>query len=46
MSPRSQNQDNSELAKRNKMHIMANLLDRILDRQNMYEALKRIYPNK
>jgi len=28
------------------MHIMTNLLDLILDRQNMYQALKRVYSNK
>ena len=28
------------------MHIMTNLLDEILDRQNMYQALKRVYSNK
>lgn len=28
------------------MHIMANLLDKILDRENMYQALKRVYSNK
>lgn len=28
------------------MHIMTNLLDEILDRQNMYQALKRAYSNK
>ena len=28
------------------MHIMANLLGKILDRQNMYQALKRVYSNK
>lgn len=28
------------------MHIMSNLLDKILDRQNMYQALKRVYSNK
>ncbi len=28
------------------MHIMTNLLDKILDRQNMYQALKRVYSNR
>ena len=28
------------------MHIMTNLLDKILDRQNMYQAIKRVYSNK
>lgn len=28
------------------MHIMTNLLDKILDRQNMYQAPKRVYSNK
>lgn len=28
------------------MHIMATLLDKILDRQNMYQALKRVCSNK
>ena len=28
------------------MHIMTNLLDEILDRQNMHQAFKRVYSNK
>ncbi len=28
------------------MHIMTNLLDKILDRQNMYQAFKRVCSNK
>lgn len=28
------------------MHIMKNLLDQILDRQNMYQAFKRVCSNK
>lgn len=28
------------------MHIMITLLDKILDRQNMYQAFKRVCSNK
>lgn len=36
----------SKQAKRSRMHIMTNLLDKILDRQNMYQALKSVCSNK